>query len=245
MEKDLTVQVIEKIESLAAPQLVEVDGEKYSKTQLYRVHFTPHIVCSTIGTLTGLVDYLRNDPDKIMSYNPIIHIMSPHEVSLKSNYSGETASDLVREHYVTAVFRPRGFAFGQYMAQEDFIIGLMTRFSDSSERADLLSLVGNLTDVSQVKSDDTGVTQMVESKTGIHVRGETVVKPIWNLRPFRTFLEVIQPESSFLLRVRKGSMGPEIALFEADGGMWELEAIQNIAAHLRAEFSDEEITILA
>jgi hypothetical protein len=45
------------------------------------------------------------------------------------------------------------------------------------------------------------------------------------LSPFRTFIEVEQPESLFVLRGRKG---PQWALFEADGGLWKIKAIQNI-----------------
>ena len=38
-------------------------------------------------------------------------------------------------------------------------------------------------------------------------------------------MEVEQPESEFLLRVRDGG---EVGLFEADGGMWKLQAKNNI-----------------
>ena len=38
---------------------------------------------------------------------------------------------------------------------------------------------------------------------------------------FRTFLEVEQPESEFLLRVDPDE---GIGFFEADGGIWKLEA---------------------
>lgn len=53
--------------------------------------------------------------------------------------------------------------------------------------------------------------------------------------PFRTFLEVEQPESEFLLRVdaEKG-----IGLFEADGGIWKLEAKRNIAEYFAKAMGD-------
>ena len=55
------------------------------------------------------------------------------------------------------------------------------------------------------------------------------------LKPFRTFLEVAQPESEFILRVNdKGNIG----LFEADGGVWKLEAKRNIAAYFEKELAD-------
>lgn len=63
--------------------------------------------------------------------------------------------------------------------------------------------------------------------------------------PFRTFIEIEQPESEFLLRAKKGYEGIEFALFEADGGAWKKEAIDNIAAYLKENLKEiEHITIL-
>ena len=55
------------------------------------------------------------------------------------------------------------------------------------------------------------------------------------LRPFRTFLEVEQPESEFLLLV---DADKGIGLFEADGGVWKLEAKRNIADYFASHLAD-------
>lgn len=55
------------------------------------------------------------------------------------------------------------------------------------------------------------------------------------LRPFRTFLEVEQPESEFLLRVDPDE---GIGFFEADGGIWKLEAKKNIADYFLKNMGD-------
>ena len=61
------------------------------------------------------------------------------------------------------------------------------------------------------------------------------MKPRVPLRPFRTFQEVEQPESEFLLRMdEEGNIG----LFEADGGMWKLTARQTVKAFLEAKLAD-------
>ena len=63
------------------------------------------------------------------------------------------------------------------------------------------------------------------------------------LRPYRTFNEVEQPASQFIFRINKMA---NLALFEADGGKWQLEAIGNIARYLAKELVDNnKITILA
>ena len=47
------------------------------------------------------------------------------------------------------------------------------------------------------------------------------------LKPFRTFREIEQPESEFILRYQNRN-GIEAALFEGDGGCWKLDAILRI-----------------
>lgn len=54
--------------------------------------------------------------------------------------------------------------------------------------------------------------------------------PIRKLKPYRTFNEVDQPESEFLLRLSEGG---GVALYEADGGAWKLQARRNVAEYLK------------
>ena len=58
-----------------------------------------------------------------------------------------------------------------------------------------------MTDEKSVSTNDNGVTQTVEARQGVALNALAQVKPRVLLRPFRTFLEVEQPESEFLLRV--------------------------------------------
>jgi hypothetical protein len=68
---------------------------------------------------------------------------------------------------------------------------------------------------------------------GIALVGTENIKPIVPLRPYRTFQEVEQPESEFLVRIREGKQENEIGLLEADGGMWKLAARQTVKAYLQ------------
>ena len=58
------------------------------------------------------------------------------------------------------------------------------------------------------------------------------------LSPFRTFTEVEQPESEFILRLDEDG---RVGLIEADGGRWKLTAKASIAAYFE-EALKEEIT---
>ena len=62
------------------------------------------------------------------------------------------------------------------------------------------------------------------------------VSPIYKLAPFRTFIEVEQPESEFLFRL---SDRTTFTLDEADGGAWKIKAKANIRAFFEKAFTSE------
>jgi len=61
------------------------------------------------------------------------------------------------------------------------------------------------------------------------------------LRPYRTFSEVEQPASQFVFRMKTGGSSPSCALFNADGGAWALEAIENIKRWLSDRLPEWDI----
>jgi hypothetical protein len=67
-------------------------------------------------------------------------------------------------------------------------------------------------------------------KSGIASVAEMPLPNPIALQPFRTFIEIEQPESIFVVRAHKG---PEFSLFLADGGLWKLKAIQSIKEYFR------------
>ena len=72
---------------------------------------------------------------------------------------------------------------------------------------------------------------------------DVVVPNPVTLMPRRTFFEIEQPASPFIFRMQSG---PTCALFEADGGAWQQEAMQRIAIYLRQKLSkilDEDVLL--
>lgn len=69
-----------------------------------------------------------------------------------------------------------------------------------------------------------------------------------SLRPYRTFLEVEQPESKFIFRIREGANGePSFKLVEADGGLWKYKAVTSIKDYLKDHLPEvllKSITII-
>lgn len=127
-----------------------------------------------------------------------------------------------------------GFRDG-FREQEKAIIELRSRFAPGEGVDYLLDLLSRISKDSGVTTTDNGVSQTVEARQGVALKSVVTLKSRVPLRPFRTFHEVEQPESEFLLRMdEEGNIG----LFEADGGMWKLTARQTVKTFLEAELAD-------
>ena len=85
---------------------------------------------------------------------------------------------------------------------------------------------------------DDGVTQKATVKTGIASKSDAIVPNPVHLRPYRTFLEVEQPASDFIFRMKQDKYdGVSCAIFEADGGAWKMNATKAIKEYLQFELS--------
>ncbi|EJQ43640.1 hypothetical protein IEQ_04968 [Bacillus cereus BAG6X1-2] len=77
-------------------------------------------------------------------------------------------------------------------------------------------MIGNVVDETLKEIEDNGVTQAEIVNTGTATKGQVKVPNPVEIMPYRTFLEVEQPESRFIFRMREGTC---CGLFEADGGL--------------------------
>lgn len=224
-------EIAEYIVGLSVPNTPTFDGRQYVDKSLNPVK-PPVQSDLDISTLTSIEDYFRDNPDKITLENAVVHIASCTKVSVISSVEGPW---IQRHGYLTSQVNPKPFSFGRYMPIEDFMIAIQTYFVPDEVTDKLLRVVGNITDSAVVKLMDDGVTQTTEAKAGIaRIENVQLPNPV-NLAPYRTFLEVAQPSSAFVFRMKKssGSEGPTAALFEADGGNWQLESIKRVRDWLR------------
>jgi hypothetical protein len=192
-----------------------------------------------LHTLTGVVDYLIKNRDELKPEELMVLVSNPRKVEVGSKLVGSFAQ---RKSYVVAECDGPRFAFGQYMLAEDFVVALQSQFVVTPDIAAVWAVVGNIKESAVRTTADDGVSQTVTAASGI-ARVENVDVPrIVKLRPFRTFAEVEQPESTFLLRMRGGDANskPTAALFEADGGAWRLAAAQGIKAWLSQQLATPE-----
>ncbi len=128
--------------------------------------------------------------------------------------------------------------FGTYMPLVEMSIYLRTCFVRSEARDEVVRFIGAVVEESEVATDDDGVTQKTTVRKGISMREGKDVPGLVSLQPYRTFHDVDQPGSPFVLRLDNFGKGVEAALFEADGGAWKHEAMENVATFLRAELDD-------
>lgn len=129
-----------------------------------------------------------------------------------------------------------GFKFDAFHQHEDFIIGLQAKFTPDEDLTAVLEVVSSIKDNQVTISEDDGVSQKITASKGATMDRRAALPNPVVLRPYRTFREIEQPRSPFILRARDAGNGlPALALFESDGGQWKLTAVQLIQAYLDKE----------
>lgn len=214
-------EIVKKAEAF---KTITIDGRDYSDRVLTPVEL-PTAKGLVISTLTALRDYLTGNPDALAMTSVLVMVNDPVKVSVRSSLTGPFKQ---RDTYILAEWAPPSLRFGQFYDVENFNILLQADFMDYGSRADILQIVGNITDGVVKNFSDDGITQDVTIKKGITKQATIVVPNPVILRPYRTFPEVDQPPSNFVFRMRSGEQAPTCALFEADGGRWKSEAVKNV-----------------
>lgn len=240
------VKALEELARKAqAPEILEVDGVKYvSKKVIDPREPDPQAHALTVHTLSALVEYIRSNKDGLLVTEHLIHVVGATSVDIVSTLKGRFRQ---REKVLTSVFPPpfdehgrEGFRLGEYLSAEWFVIGLMTHFEKTEDRDKAISLIGNMREEAVRTVEDDGHTQAISARKGVSLRHNVSLPNPIMLAARRSFPEIEQPVSPFVLRVRGGGEEklPEVALFEADGGAWELESVERIAEFLSSNLPD-------
>ena len=209
-----------------------INGACYSDKPLHRIDtYYPKADAIEMHTLTSLVDYIKSEVDE-MPPRMIVEVKSPTEVELYSQLDPNRD----RESLVVASARVPGFEFDRFVEHEKFCINLQSKFIPSDDRELILKFAGTVEAGSVSEYGDDGVTQKATINTCLASKGDAIVPNPVCLRPYRTFLEVEQPESAFVFRMKQDSYGSVMcAFFEADGGAWKMDATQAIKEYLQRE----------
>lgn len=223
---------IEKIVELAAPNTKEIDGRTYTDKRIIPVE-RPRVKTLELTTLNSLVKLIQEE--SIDYITPLIVQVSSYDAV--EVFAGIQAADRRRENPYRCKAETIRIQFGQKLDYESMMIALKSKFVQTPELLELVKLLGSITERNSAQVSDDGFSQNVVVRKGIALKDNKTINPIVKLKPYRTFAEIDQPESEFLLRL---SDGANVALYEADGGAWKLEARKRIADYLREALSGQE-----
>ncbi len=240
----MIAEAIDRILELGRPLIVDHNGCGYTWERMNRIDNEMRADPIKVMTLSSMVTYIKEFKEKWKECPLMVHVESPTRVELISALD----SDRKRETLMVAEAQVPYFEFGRYIDNESFIIKMQSLFVDdpNTDKAIVLQFAGTVTAGSVTNYGDDGVTQKATIKYGVASKAEAVVPSPCVLRPYRTFIEVEQPRSAFIFRMREGNRETvESALFEADGGAWKIDAQNSINEFLRKELEGTGIIVIS
>lgn len=239
-------EAIDKVLSLATPNIHTVGELEYTdkRMDLITPPLVPAVECST---LQGLVDLYDGELDDAKSKGDLlVQIDSPTSVLLLSRQSDAYAR---RRLWAQADYPElEGFKFNTWHNTESFIISAQQHFQrvkieneDGTFAKDLdyvLNIASKISAQNATEHTDDGFAQRVAVKQGVQLLTETILKPMIQLAPYRTFTEIDQVISQFVFRAKVADDKVLLALFDGDGGRWKLGAMAAIKRWLTPKFGD-------
>ncbi len=222
--------------------IVEVNEKSYSLKQLFPVKEVGPSPLE-FNFLDSLVTYLKQGVDFSCGVDEelIIEIESPTKIALHTQVIGDFGERFTPVICTALVDQ---FPWGRFVDPDNFIIMAQSRFVDTEDLASIRAIVGNVKSEEVMQFSDDGISQQVTAKSGIARVENVVIPPRVKLAPYRTFMEIEQPESEFVFRARKTDGLPNFALFEADGGAWRIEAMKRIKEYLEKQLEGINVVVL-
>lgn len=232
-------EAIEKIVAMTKPEILSLEGRNYAVGTDGAVHEIKHKYdhpnAISLHSLDALVKMIKSEGMERWGYPLYVAVQTHENVVCFGQPTGEESGFVRVNFYSAEATDVPGWGEKTVMGFEEAIIALQTRFQHSIDTEYALKLLSEITSGSKVTYNDNGIAQTVVTQKGIAMQGVDKIKPILELRPYRTFQEIEQPASKFLIRVNERG----ITFIEADGGMWKMAARKTIAEHLEKALETE------
>lgn len=238
-------EAAEEANRLAAPIQFEAFGRKYIWVdgELSGVEPEKMIAPKPFSTysLDGLIQYIHADVDGFFS-DParrcLVRVTDARKVEVFTPVAGYYQERALLAYCEADVPQLR---LGQFMEPEDFQIMLQTNFLPSDNLALVLKLVGSVKKEQSMQTADDGVSQRVTVNAGVATAADVTVKNPVQLTPIRTFREIEQPDSPFVLRFNENA---KAALFTGDGAAWRMDAVARIADYLKNNLAGYHVEVI-
>lgn len=231
-------EAIEKIIEVAQPIIKEVEGRTFvinSSGEAEEVRPSLDMVeCINLNSLDSLIKMIKTEA--LNRYTMPLYITIPTHATLECFAQPDKDNRNIRSTYykVRATDVP-GWEKETSLKFEEAMIAIRTRFQDTADAGYTLKLLSDITTGSKVTYSDNGVATSIVTKTGVALQSNEAIRPIVTLKPYRTFQEVEQPASQFLIRINERG----INFVEADGGMWKLTARLTIKKFIEDALASE------
>lgn len=230
-------EFIEHIQNTTQPQIVEKDGATF----VVYAEEAPHQLQPTIDhpdtlplhSLDALVKLVRTEASK--AETPL-YITIPDHLTVRCFGQPDPDARYFRQVYYEAKATDvPGWDERVQLGFEEAQIALRTRFQETADTIYAMKLLSDISCGAKVIYNDNGIATTVTTQKGIALQTNEQIKPLIKLKPYRTFQEVEQPQSIFLIRLTDRG----IIFTEADGGMWKLTARQTVKAFLEEQLAEE------
>ena len=222
-------EFLEHLQKTTQPLITNVNGSTFRITsdgdceELLPTIFHPDTL--DLNSLDALVTMVRTEATErdVPLYITVPDCKTVRCFGQSGSYEDRCFRQVYYEAHATDVpgWEPK-VALGFEEAQ----IALRTRFQETADTIYTMKLVSDIS---------FGIATTVTTQKGVALQTNEQIRPLVKLRPYRTFQEVEQPESIFLIRVNDRG----ISFIEADGGMWKLAARETIKKYLEGRLEQE------
>ncbi len=234
-------EFVQHIQETAKPQIVEIGGVTYIVNQDGNIKevFPRAVLPDTLplNSLDALVKLVKTEfVRQILGDKTVLYITVPDHLTVRCFGHPDYDQRAVRPVYYEAnATDVPGWDERVQLPFEEMQIALRTRFQETADTPYIQKLLTEISTGAKITFNDNGVATTVVTKKGIDLQNNETIRPIITLRPYRTFQEIDQPESVFLIRINERG----ISFIEADGGMWKLKARETIKAFLEDKLANE------
>lgn len=232
-------EFIQHIQETTRPLVKEIDGKTFCISHDGEVvEIMPDIFhpgTLALNSLDALVKLIANEAAETAT---TLFVTVPDHLTVRCFAKPDHAAREFRQvFYEAKATDVPGWGEKVQMPFEEMQIALRTRFQETADTPYVQKLLSDISTGAKITYNDNGVATTIVTSKGVALQGSETIRPIVTLRPYRTFQEVEQPESTFLIRVSERG----ISFTEADGGMWKLKARETVKAFVEERLKAEKL----
>lgn len=236
--------------NMGKPEAMDVDGVRWiAAPGVSPVPLLPSgaeaIKTSSLAGLVAIVarmkaaDDLADDTLGLVASATEVRLVSDEHIAPSADHrSIRWARDLMAVATPAVRFDKAGVDV--FMPAADLVLRAQVFFAPNDERTRLLRLLSNIRSGAVSTAEDDGISQTVTVRDGIELKKEAEIANPFMLAPWRTFAEIEQPQSAFVLRAQGGGEDktPLFGLFIVESGMWEAAARALVVEYLQAKLAE-------